>query len=370
MKQTKLILILLSILQIAACGTSGDKRITQQVSCQSAEQTSKPNWVVKGMIIPGYYSGIGVARITRNGTELALATQRATADLSASVHTSVSRSITAISKEQGQNGVSFSEAENEVITKAATQLSMENVRRIDTWRDGKNCQLWALVRVDEATVKKNVDRSQSQKMLARAERLYDAADDATQVLDTRIENMEMAISILKEVKFNLLPTQKLRFYQGPYDKRLAELMSQMKGRETLVLINAKNPKAIALKPEIANQILPLVAGSWYKQKQNCRSLNACVEIARRERAKRLVLIEISTNYRDGSMGSVIGEVDIKVGMYTVSTGKPLVVASRTKGEVFSFGEQVDWSLAIQRAFEQEPAKVTLKQLGTCEIGVC
>ena len=366
-----LCVLCLVVLFLSACGTTGGKKhLSAQVAkpeCKIEHQELTPAWVSGSVADAGYFYGVGSSPISFNhGRDLDKAMQQASADLSSSIKTTVSKIIT--SRVSDSSGL-ISE-DNDVITRSTTETSLSKIKRVASWRDGVSCQLWVQVRVDEATVKQNLARIESEQMLKRAETLFDSTDNISLGLAARTHNIEMAVALIADVRFELLPMVKREFYQGRYDERFQALYAQAKSKETLVLINTGSEDSEALKLEIARIVTPMVKGSWHKQRKSCSSTRACLKVATNESAKRLVLVTFSREKRPGSMGSQLGSVNISIALYDVKSGKGLGKADKAKGEVLSFDDNLDWNLAVQRAFEAEPIKIALKQYGSCTVETC
>jgi len=330
------------------------------VACAVAHAAPKPAWVISQVNRQGYYVGVGAAPVSQAyGADLERATQRARADLAASIKTSIHRIIRSNARVYEDKGLSFSREDRLVIIQATTEMSLENVRRIATWRDSDSCQLWVQVQVDEATVNAYLTRHQNKQILHRAEALFNLAADKSQTLEARIHRLAMALSLLQEVDFDILTMQKLEFYQPRYERRVFELKAQLSQRQTVVLVSASSPLANRFRNQIANPIASMVQGSAYQQQQNCLSVPACLMMARQARATQLVLVKLDATVQRGSMGSDIGEMAVVVELYDAVSGQRLTQSGQVKADVFSFENNIDWSLLIQRVTAQASIKQAL-----------
>lgn len=325
------------------------ERLGRDVFCTTDSPNERPAWVLTPPNRQGFYVGVGVSAASPTyGDGLAVATQRARLDLAASISTSVRRIIHSSASAYQSQGLSFSQEYTQVIAEATTQMSLENARRVATWRDSETCQLWVQVQVDESMVDAYLARHQNKQILHRAEALFGLSADKTQSLAARIHRLKMALALLNEVDFERLPMQNIEFYQPRFQHRLAVLEAQLTQAQTLVLVRASSPLANQLSPLVASEVASIVQGRTSHSKNNCTSTSNCLMMARKSGATQLVLVALDATVYGGSMGSDVGELAVTVVLYDAISGQILAMSAPSKADVFSFENNLDWPLAIQR----------------------
>lgn len=356
----------LAALSLAACVNTPQKvsedTAPDPYACNFLPETPAPAWVNDDGLqaAPGYFYGKGSAsRATSMAEQTQMSKNSSLKALAQSIQVSVQSSQTSnLIVRRKDNQETFSHEVQDTL-QVSSNLTLNKVEPAGQWLDRKNCMLWTRLRISESSL-----------LHERLRALVDSLKNPALPLAERRDTLNSGEALLAKIDFSRVPDSEGHEF---YRKLLANEQKAVSALDhdavAIFLIDQNLPAGLARE-----LLARLPGGRQFVLLENvdCNVLEACVNLARRHGANRLLFGRLSQRNEPSKMGGRTSQLDAELTLADTRSGKAEWGPNRLSERLLTFGEftDADWFEALHKIAESETLQPIALCLATTEMKTC